>query len=428
MRLMLIFLAAIALAGCNSPLSAPPANSRLEDYCPGVPVRTDALDNPSKHAWDLFVTLNHPAKAKTVARGEPNCSKRIGTPGTTAVWETWRNAATEVYLSDGAEPPEWQDTSLPDEKPGMVPPKGLDASGQEIRSLHNLGRTPGKMPGRIRPQFSPDGIFDNSGGFGETRLNKSTYDFIRNQCLFSKEGQQRYAKAIVDGKKSPITFPVESIEVKAAWLDFQKEKIPQDKWGTYYTADYNGKKYGLVALHILTKDSPNWFWASFHHKDAPSNPFEVKDVYGQPKSLAGTVWENYLLGGTQTDFVHPTGGATLLSDHYVEFGFQRSSCMTCHSTATISPTSSMPNAQQRALCTITPNLPDAGLPLAACRKIIGQDAFKPGTDDLLTERGVPDPLWFEKDSKPYFLQTDFVWSIPFRGRSEKGPPPARCIW
>ena len=439
MRNYLPLLVVFFLTACKSPESsrnnpstpAPGTAISSHDYCDPALARTDALDNPSKHAWDLFVTLNHPAKGKTVARGEPDCSKPIGTPGTTAVWETFRNAASEVYLSNGAEPPDWQDASLPDEEPGTVPPKAVDASGQEIRSFHGIAQVPeGKhhMLRGIHPQFSPDGIFNNKGGFGETRLNKTTYDFIRDQCLFSVEGQQRYAKAVVDSKKSPISFPVESIEVKAAWLDFEKEKIPQDKWNTYYTADYNHKKYGLVALHILTKDVPNWFWASFHHKDSPGNLYEVKDTYGQPKILAGTVWENYRLGGTQTDFVNPTGTATKLSDYYVEFGFQRSSCITCHATATISPTSSMPGAQPRALCAITPDLPDAGLALATCQKILGQDAFIPGTNQLRIERGVPDPVWYEKNGKPYFLQTDFVWSITFRGRPEKSPPPARCIW
>jgi hypothetical protein len=37
-----------------------------------------------------------------------------------------------------------------------------------------------------------------------------------------------------------------------------------------------------------------------------------------------------------------------------------------------------------------------------------------------------DPNWFQKDGKPFYLQTDFVWSIPFRGRSEAAAPPSRC--
>jgi hypothetical protein len=242
MRLKVYIICLVALIGCKSGV-APPANLASSDnrtsdgFCDITPVRSDALDHPSKHAWDLFATVNHPAKDKKVARGEPDCTKRIGAPGTTSVWETWRNAASEVYLANGAEPPDWQDTSLPDEKPGVVPPRPLDAAGVPIPSFHNLT----KVSGRPTVQFSPDGIFDGNGGFGETRLNKSTYEFIRNQCLYSVEGQQRYAKAMGDGKKPPIKFPVESIEVKAAWLDFDREKIPQDKWGTSTRQSLRGR-------------------------------------------------------------------------------------------------------------------------------------------------------------------------------------------
>lgn len=423
MRLTLIVLIAItialvAFAACHS--SGPGGQAKVDGFCAEAPVRTEALDNPSKHAWDLFLALNHPAKDKTVARGEPDCSRRIGTPGTTVVWETWRNAGSEVFLDKGAEPPEWQDTSLPDEKPGVVPQP--DTSDKSFISFHNFSNRVALGPG-----FSPDGIFDDRIGIGETRMNKATYDFIRKECLFSDEGQKRYAQAVFDGKKLPIKFPVESIEVKAAWLDFEREKIPPEKQGTYYTAEYKGKKYGLVTLHITTKDTPNWFWASFRHKDTPENPFEGTDTYGQPKVLAGTVWENYRLGGTQIDFTSPTGGATILSDHHLEFRFQRSSCITCHATAAISPIGRIPDAQFLALCSITPGFPDLQITPAFCKEKIGEDAFKPGTDELRFERGVPNPHWFEKDGKPYYLQTDFVYSIK-RAKSEAAPPPSRCIW
>ena len=269
-----------------------------QNYCRTIPVRSDASDWPSKHAWDLFIALNHPAVDKHIARGVPDCGQPFGNPGSTAVWETWRNAHSEVYLDDGSEPPLWDDTRLPDEQPGKVPRIQKPSPGVSIF-------------------FSPtDGIFHNSGGFGETRLNRATYEFVRNQCLFSVEGQQRYAQAVETGKKPSIQFPPDLIEVKAAWLDFSNPSgdqsaplppIPEDQQKTYYTAEYNGKRFGLTAIHILTKDLGNWFWASFHHKDAPSDNISMSspDTYGPPKEIFGTVWENYQLGGTQTDFTLP---------------------------------------------------------------------------------------------------------------------------
>ena len=399
----------------------------VQNYCRTIPLRTDASDWPSKHAWDLFISINHPAADKKIARGVPDCTKRFGSPGETSVWETWRNAGSEVYKTDGSEPPLWDDTTLPDENPGRVP------------RLPQL-----RIASVLKPFFSPgDGVFHNDGGFGETRLNRATYEFIRAQCLFSIEGQQRYAKAVVAGKKPPIQFPADSIEAKAAWIDFADPQgdgsvppISLERQGTYYTAQFEGKKFGLVALHILTKDLTNWFWATFRHKDAPIDDAETPDTFGPPNVVRGTVWENYRLGGTQTDFTLPTGEPTLLSDHFVEFNFLKTSCMTCHATATISPEittstsgkkfTSLPNGQALAVCSIQPDAQDAGID--PCKKLLGDGAFRPGTNALVTPRGVPDPTWFTKDGKPFYQQTDFVYSIPFRGKSETGTPPPRCLW
>jgi hypothetical protein len=411
------------------------------DYCQTKPVRTEAIDFPSKHAWDLFVWLNHPAIDKKIRRGVADCSKPVGSPNSTSVWETWRNAGTEVFLDH--EPPEWDDNLLPDEKPGQTPgpqitPKMVSAekladvsAPVSMASFHDL------FANRLRPEFSPgDGVFDDkSGGFGETRLNKVTYEFVRNECLYNRQATERYAQAIVASKKKKINLPPDSIEVKAAWLDFEQEKIPAELQRTYYSATYNKKVYGLVALHVLTKDVGNWFWATFHHKDEPDNAAaEMPDTYGRPKVLDGTVWENYVLGGTQTDFVDTTGKPSKLSDYYVEFKFQKSSCITCHSTASIATTSipqgvGMPLGQLRAVCLLGPNQPPATNP-AACRRWAGDKLFKPGTDDLVEERGSPLPEWYLKDGKETYFQTDFLYSIPFRAGQveEKGNPPDRCKW
>ena len=397
------------------------------NHCKVKPTRADALDFPSRHAWHLFISLNHPAVDEAIERGRPDCTRPIGAPGSTVLWETWRNAETEVYLAGGSEPPEWNDNTLPDAAPGSVPEMIVAGANREtmetaerqaLLSFHDLGSRV------VRPEFSPgDGVFTGSGGFGETRMNRATYEFVKRNCLWSQEGLMRYAQAVVDGKKPPITFPVDSIEVKAAWLDFEEQGIPADRQNRYYTAEFSGKKYGLTSLHILTKDIPNWFWATFHHVDAPDNPFETHDDFGRPRLLDGTVWENYLLGGTQVDFVMPTGRPTILSDHYVEFGFQRSSCITCHATATISPDGSAGPDQAMALCLLSPDI--IGEP---CKQMIGEHLFKPGTLELWHERGAPFAEWFERNGSPFHFQTDFVWSIPFRAANEASPPPARCVW
>ncbi|MBZ9772257.1 hypothetical protein [Mesorhizobium sp. CO1-1-8] len=421
------------------------------NYCQSSPLRSDAVDFPSKHAWDLFLMLNHPALDRAIARGQPDCTKPIGLPGSTAVWESWRNAGKngvpgEVFLKDGVEPPDWNDNSLKDEKPGSVPAAAVDA----ISVLGNMEAFASSAAGvsfhdlaiidRKHPQFSPgDGVFEGHGAFGETRMNRATYEFIRKNCLWSANGLQRYAKAFLEGKKLKIEFPPDSIEVKAAWIDFEAQNVPKDRWDTYYVAEYNGRKFGLETLHVLTKDIPNWFWASFHHKDQlsigsaddPIKPgAETEDTFGRPKILDGTVWQNYVLGGTQIEFETSLGVPTQLSDAVVEKGFVRSSCITCHATATISATAgSIENGQQKAICLLTPDSPDVGLDYKACRKLIGDRYFVPNKDELVTERGAPLPEWYyDKSNNLAYLPSDFLYSIPQRAQAEASSPPGRCIW
>lgn len=57
------------------------------------------------------MALNHPAMPLRAGGGLPDTSKSVGEPGLT-IWETWKNAGTEVFLEDGRKPPEWNGYSL----------------------------------------------------------------------------------------------------------------------------------------------------------------------------------------------------------------------------------------------------------------------------------------------------------------------------
>jgi hypothetical protein len=396
-----LYAASVALLAFSFAQSA--AQAQSIDHCRAKPVRSDAIDFPSKHAWNLFAMLVHPARPIDVARGEPDCTKPVGAPGTTAVWETWRLARTEVFLDDGAEPPEWRDLSRPRGYLGATP--GTTSSVHVVSQLNVPDRDVSKAgPVKLslsgnKPFFDPfpdNGVFELSGGIGETHMNRSAFDFIRDRCLFSKDGLQRYAKAVLDQKMPEIQFPIDSIEVKAVWLKFAKagsdKEIDEKNKARYYVAkDPSGAEYGLSSFHVLTKDTPNWFWATFHHMDNPKTPFEVPDTAGRPKDLESTVWKNYVLGGTQTDFVTAIGEKIALADYFIEYKFPPSSCMTCHSQASGSPDDTSPPHQ-------------------------------------IIDIGPPPPDPFLKDGKRYYLPTDFVWSIPFRSRKEQQAAPARCIW
>ena len=340
--------------------------------------REDAMNFPSRHAWNLFLTVNHPSKDPKLGRGLPDLSKSIGTPGTTVVWETWRLSASEVFLPKGAEPPPWDDLTLPGSPvSGKVPEPPKEVLLKKLESGKRI------TPGGTGVFFDPEeGIFTGFGGFGESRMNKVTYEFVRSQKLYSIEGQAAFAKDVIDGKKPPLSFPVDAMEVKGAWIEFTAEDIQNGKDRRYYVAEFNGKKYGLTSLHIITKDIPNWFWSTFHHVESPTTGAETPDTFGRPAVLQGTVWQNYKLGGTQTDFVTSIGAKTLLSDPYIEKGFERSSCITCHSQARRDPTGPLPRPFNSAF-----------------------------------DAGAPNESWFVRDNKPFVAQMDFLFSLATRARS-----------
>lgn len=375
--------ASLGIFSCGIQVSR--SETKISDYCQTRIVREDALDNPSRHAWNLFLNLMHPARDIKEARGELDCTKPIGAPGTTSVWETWRLARTEVFLDDGREPPPWEDTRIKTEF-GSTPIEEQSVAHQVLP--------------RARILFDGErdqSVFVNRGGIGETHMNKVTYEFIKANCLYSLDGLKRYAKAYLDGKKPELRFPVDSIEVKAVWLEFSADALKNNTHKKYYNIVSNNKTYGLTSFHVLTKDVPNWYWATFHHVAAPPNQFEKTDTYGRPKELDGTVWENYVLGGTQTDFTNSMGSPSILSDHYIEFGFQRSSCITCHAMAHGSPDG-----------------------------VNGQDFDDANGAIQTTDVGLPKEEKFNRNGKRFYMQTDFLWSIPFRARAEKSPPADQC--
>ncbi|MBS0237965.1 MAG: hypothetical protein JSR89_06040 [Proteobacteria bacterium] len=325
-------------------------------------------------------------------------------------------ARTEVFLSNGAEPPAWEDLSLPRGYLGKTPEDAISPHSppsklliQELGIAKAQENTTMLLSSHILLDPEPDqGVFEGRGGIGETHMNKSTYDFIKENCLWSFDGLSRYSKAVLDGKKPKLVFPTESIEVKAVWVKFTPQDLASGLDKKYYSGEANGEKYGLTSLHILTKDLPNWFWATFHYIDAPKNEFEMTDTFGRPAVLNGTVWQNYVLGGTQVDFITPVGEPTIVSDYYIEYQFWKSSCMTCHANA-----HGHPEPKRSS---------DGKLQRDNRGRIVSSLEGPLQT----TEVGTPQPEPFGRNNKPYFMQTDFLWSIPFRAREESSPPPARC--
>jgi hypothetical protein len=396
-------------------VAAPPLQERQPWEIPddaGV-----ALNEPDQFAWELFLALNWPADIpnKTADSTQP-----FGKPDVPVTWQTWK-LQVELFRHDGIDPGAW------DEIPSYIE-GALDEA-----VCFPLQQTTFLEAGAIPCEPHLDLAFQ------EVRVNRATWDFVRDNELYYIEG---LIKAYELGK--PIKFVTDSIEIKVVWRPISEENKSRYLWidnivtSTVPVSTSNGITetvvttttiWGMTGMHITSRVLPNWFWATFEHLDNPyrlplkSDDIPVNEPWYTPSrdefacpeppydcnlppdsvdgvSLKGTFWENYVLRGTQTDFVDSYGNPTRLANSEIETGFQLgASCITCHSLAVIGP--EQPGARRLASINFLDPL-----------------SLAPGPRSTLNGGGgylgAPDPKLFQVpgDLTQRFLQTDFLWSVP----------------
>lgn len=317
------------------------------DPCPNGEIRdVDGLlsRNPDEYGWKLFIALNQPGDPATKCP-DSDIRRKFGEDGKfgadgPVLWETWRNvragAVDGTFLRGGADPGTWRSHSAPAQKSkDDVSPSSLT---QIVAGVSFQDRVRGQQSGFAADQFVGEG--------NEIRLNRAAYLFIRQEKLFDLKQQIKR----VNEQRFDLDFPPESKAIKAQWRKIKESDKPRYHWTEFVTPQ--GKEiWGLTALHIITKDTPAWFWATFEHIDnkAPSTEnegWQTKSVdnFSCPgaavdcdKTPAGIVgpWKNYRLRGTQTKFVE-AGQPTILANSQIETNFQsRSSCISCHAAASV---------------------------------------------------------------------------------------------
>jgi hypothetical protein len=371
-----------------------------------------ALNDPDEFAWRLFLALcrqAQPGKAGVPDPARPTI--RNYDADRPVVWETWALASggragpvyvppnrSEVFKDRGVKPVAWD--KLPRRTP---PPKVFEPyPGKGLDFFLKVGRDLGKF----------DPVEDGGKGGLEVRMNRGTFDYVRDQGLYSIEGLEARFRL---GKK--MLFPRNAKEVKARWVRIKEADKPRYHWRTVKASDGKEQLWGLSALHMITRDLPNWFWCDFEHVDFERDAEQYSQDTttrgedppagrnGVRNETRGTKWENMRLRGTQISFVDAHGSPTILANTQIEHGFQQtSSCLTCHSRATVGLRSARPGM---------PGWQTNTLPLNLAIKTVLDEAV-----------GVPRPKWYvDEYGKRRYLQTHFLWSVPFRAMSTKVSPP-----
>lgn len=329
-----------------------------------------AINEPDKFAWLLFERINQAIPGDANGR---------------VLWESW--ALADDVFADPNNAPVWAGPAAPLRATSDFDTEPLQ---QKIRRLQMQREVPG-----LQSQFSlPHALAEAN----ETRLNHDTFDFVVANELYNIEGQEKF----FDTNKQ-IEFPLDAKEIKAQWRKIEPANAAKFHTARTTNPDGSTQLWGLTSLHITTKDLPNWFWCTFEHKDNPGREAVIpdRDSHGLPMSLKETRWENYVLRGSQTDFVTSIGQTTLLASSQIEAGFQdSSSCITCHARASIGE---RPLGQSP---------PDNRL-----------SVFEGANGSV----GIPKPEWFiDTSTQPptrRYTQTDFVWSLFRASRKSAVPSP-----
>lgn len=323
------------------------------------PITDPDMQKPDEAAWRIFSEINRPTK---------------GVP----FWRTWPEQA-QVYPADPnpEAPPKWQDIADPEPILRVRP-----SVQQQLQQGH--------VNAALEDLTDPCTAL-NKAQSEEVRINQQTFDYLIANNLWYVEGKAKaFANDLV------VNFPSNAREIKANWV-----KLAKSQAGQFVTAeDSSGQLWGLVAMHIVSKEVPNWVWATFEHVTNPcySKYLEAQDRFGltaggKPSpaliemfknyGLDVALYSNYRLDGAQVNFTDPTGRPIILGNSVTEFGFQTTaSCMTCHARATT----------------------DAA----------GTGFLSVFNSHNQSFHGTPEPNWYFSSFNPLtrsYLPLDFLWSV-----------------
>jgi hypothetical protein len=390
-----------------------------------------ALTDAEMTNWELFLEVN--SEAKTAGNNN-------------ALFETWASDADTFQTN-----PTWPTT-----------PSTLALKPRAL-GLAALLQQQHQRPQGLQPQV----VVGTSATPEETRRNKPDFDFILANNLYKVSG---LAAAYAAGKT--LSFPTDSIEVKANWVLVEDLKnyngfagTPADAAKVYHVNSVVDPKtgktltYALLSMHVISKLVPNWTWATFEHKDnpgrcdvlgcadsfgavqanvAPKSPTEsamVPPNGGWPpptatryadcdktpalkalfaKAHIDPAYINYCMKGAQTDFTDPEGLVNRVGNSVTENGFvANSSCMSCHSRAAFDASG---QATSFAGFDATSNGSQIG----------GRAPIGPPNAAWYFVAGLPPSgpmLAHETAIARYALAADFVWSIPFCAIDDTATPP-----
>ncbi|WP_165072898.1 hypothetical protein [Paludisphaera rhizosphaerae] len=291
-----------------------------------------------RFAWRLFVGMNWPTKAD----GQPDPAISLKQDAVEGAWRprVWQTLAeaNSLFQRYGAAPQPWTSGAYPGTfEADHYEPLTLWMYSK-INNRHALNRT--QIVDESLQAFTGP-LVDQQGLWVRYKVyvNRTSYEYIRRNGLYSLEGQARFAadrtvSFPVDGDKiDGETFTAGTTEVKFAWK--QLATYDEKANGPFVARDYDFSKndgfkqlaskmtwnsdpsrflvrwsyiihneaptkdgvpqpdpvpvpMGMVGMHIATKtrSSPEWIWATFEHVDnVQTNDLSFVHIGGKKQRL-----------------------------------------------------------------------------------------------------------------------------------------------
>lgn len=386
--------ASLILTSCSneSPKPAPTTAAALPPVA--VPAQAGAVEGRTENSdafmWELFTQITAPISAPS---------------GSSVEFERWASDAdtftSNPHWPSGPEPLKFHASVLALAKNGglaLAESAGLAPArrGSGARSLAMLkidepcaGSPPQSPP---PPDGSAAGEFPITGNpipciVEQVARNKTNYEDIVNNHLNTQAGRAAAYKAGKDVEMRP-----DAVAIKGDWvpLPMLLQWIPalgnlDNVRRQYYTTTSSGTEYALVAMHVASRQNPNWVWGTFEHQMNPGrcdymgcfdtfgtqvaavspNLSEYNAGYGtcektptlkalMQKAKLSPVWQNYCLKSTEVDFTAPDGTPYVLGNSVIE-GIMgngtvaASSCISCHKYASFDATGAPAKAVTKIL-------------------------------------------------------------------------------
>jgi hypothetical protein len=365
----------LVLSIAGAAVAAAPASAAAETAQPQTTHATNAIrvvetaragavqgtrQNSDEFIWRLFTQFTAPVP---------------GLAQPTVVFETWASDADTFTLN-----PSWPSPGTPKK----FQPSVLAGTRAHVSGPVDVGCA---APGNAAVGGFPADGKPTSCIAEEVRRNRPQFDYIVRNGLNTRAGLAgAYAKSL------DVQMPTSAISVKGDWVPVQAllQWIPSlgsvERIRTlYYTGVSDSVEYAVVALHVSSRQNPNWVWGSFEHQLNPGrcddlgcydsfgatrpvvepNRSAINTQYGPcTKSpalkalMAGAqlspVWQNYCLKSSQVDYTAPDGTPYALGNSVIERivgngTVVASSCIACHVYASFNAYGQVPPAAQAML-------------------------------------------------------------------------------